>query len=340
MSRSFKAVFLSLLYPGLGQIYNGQLIKGFSFIIIQFFCIFIFRVTLVFFPYTVIILWIIGMIDAYKYSISNRKNKKRNSRLIFLYLIIGGLFAYIGGNYAWNQGGKIFDKPEKDKEIIKNQAKTYLEDKYNDNFFVKQINYEWNTKVYQMKIVSEKYPQLNFRVNVGEFSTDEIFDDYLDTVWSSQSREELEPFVIEAYSQKAIFKSYINAQQISSNFRGNIPEYKSARQIYKDEAISQLVLIYVFKEITDLNKEEEIKKIFKIINSYKGVNVKNSSLQIIFFAPELIQNKPLSIIEDNEFENFKVNFHNKINYTFTISSSEMRAIESEKEVERYLTKRE
>jgi len=57
------AAVLSFLYPGLGQIYNGQVGKAILFIILGAISIGLMFVVIGYFLYPII--WIIGMVDAY-----------------------------------------------------------------------------------------------------------------------------------------------------------------------------------------------------------------------------------------------------------------------------------
>ncbi|MFC4766642.1 hypothetical protein [Effusibacillus consociatus] len=58
------AAVLSFFFAGLGQIYNGQIGKGIGFIIAYFISVFLIFVLIGFI--TTPILWIWGMVDAYK----------------------------------------------------------------------------------------------------------------------------------------------------------------------------------------------------------------------------------------------------------------------------------
>ena len=57
------AAVLSFFFTGLGQIYNGQIIKGLLLIIIQFINILLMFILIGFLTYPLV--WIFGMIDAY-----------------------------------------------------------------------------------------------------------------------------------------------------------------------------------------------------------------------------------------------------------------------------------
>lgn len=68
------AVLLSLLVPGLGQIYCEKIGRGILIIILAIFCWFI--LGFLFIPY--LILWIYGMYDAYKIADATTKERKDN----------------------------------------------------------------------------------------------------------------------------------------------------------------------------------------------------------------------------------------------------------------------
>jgi len=58
------AAVLSFFFTGLGQIYNGQIGKGILFIFVQLINIGLMFVFIGFFTYPIV--WIWGMVDAYK----------------------------------------------------------------------------------------------------------------------------------------------------------------------------------------------------------------------------------------------------------------------------------
>ncbi|WP_078554904.1 hypothetical protein [Bacillus alkalicellulosilyticus] len=64
MKNSGIAAVLSFFYSGLGQIYNGQIAKGIAFIVAYAISVLLMFVIIGFI--TTPILWIWGMVDAYK----------------------------------------------------------------------------------------------------------------------------------------------------------------------------------------------------------------------------------------------------------------------------------
>jgi len=64
MKNSGLAAVLSFFFTGLGQIYNGQIVKGVLFIIIQGVNLLLMFVLVGFITYAIV--WVWGMIDAYK----------------------------------------------------------------------------------------------------------------------------------------------------------------------------------------------------------------------------------------------------------------------------------
>jgi len=72
------ALFLSLIFPGLGQLYNGNSNKGIKLVVFSIISIALFLVLIGFLIYP--ILWLYGMVDAY--SEANRINAVANQQLI------------------------------------------------------------------------------------------------------------------------------------------------------------------------------------------------------------------------------------------------------------------
>nr|WP_158737918.1 hypothetical protein [Alteribacillus sp. YIM 98480] len=66
------AAVLSAVWSGLGQIYNGQIAKGIILMIIQFINSLLFFVLIGFITYPIV--WIYGMVDAYKQAEKYNRN--------------------------------------------------------------------------------------------------------------------------------------------------------------------------------------------------------------------------------------------------------------------------
>ena len=69
------AAVLSALWCGLGQIYNGQIAKGIAFMIIQIINAMLMFIIIGFITYP--IMWIWGMIDAYRQAEEINKQRAR-----------------------------------------------------------------------------------------------------------------------------------------------------------------------------------------------------------------------------------------------------------------------
>ena len=74
MKSSGLAAVFSFFYSGLGQIYNGQFIKGILFIIIQSVNILLMYVLIGFITYPIV--WIWSMVDAYRNAEKINASKK------------------------------------------------------------------------------------------------------------------------------------------------------------------------------------------------------------------------------------------------------------------------
>ena len=77
MKNAGLAAVLSFFFAGLGQIYNGQIGKGILFIIIQAINVFLWSVFIGFITYPIV--WIYGMVDAYK--TANKINERDSQRV-------------------------------------------------------------------------------------------------------------------------------------------------------------------------------------------------------------------------------------------------------------------
>jgi TM2 domain-containing membrane protein YozV len=77
MKNSGVAAVLSFFFSGLGQIYNGQIAKGVLFIVIQGINLLLMFILVGFITYPIV--WIWGMVDAYKTAERMNRSAKQSS---------------------------------------------------------------------------------------------------------------------------------------------------------------------------------------------------------------------------------------------------------------------
>ena len=170
MKKIIIAVLLSILYPGLGQIYNRERLNAILFIFAQFIVIIVAIVTLGFFPYLILIVWLSGIIEAaFSAKYRNESGEKSQdddwdlrSAEIILAIVIAAASVYS----AWQVGLSInkltFDKPKKEYEIVQKEVLSYLEEKYKEEFVATNVRYIWATKTYAVSVHSITIPNVNF----------------------------------------------------------------------------------------------------------------------------------------------------------------------------------
>ena len=77
MKNSGIAAVLSFFFSGLGQIYNGQIAKGVLFIVLQGVNLFLMFILVGFITYPIV--WIWGMVDAFKTAEKMNHSAKQSS---------------------------------------------------------------------------------------------------------------------------------------------------------------------------------------------------------------------------------------------------------------------
>ncbi len=292
MWRIILSAVFSLILPGIGQFINGQRWKG---IIILFLTLLgtALKGIVTIIPLTLIYIWALidALIVSYQIYQGNKEGPTFKAQWleVLIALVIAVPLSFLANEFSKERVVVALPEEEtkikQDEEKVKQEAIQYLEEKYNDEFAIKDVSYTWKTETYYMKASSKTRPEITF--SVRKTKNKPFIDTYLVSIWSEQAEEEMGSLLRPIYPK---FMTYTvtarfdkdTAREVTGK---EIPSYKELRKT--TDKGSQTLKIFVIQNITERNKEEQIDKIFEII-TYLNENNINSSLLIEFYDEKLL----------------------------------------------------
>ena len=327
------AGLLSLLFPGLGQIYNRQTNKGLIAMLLQFVFILVGIFTMGFLGMPAVVLWIWGIVDAIIYAPKRDKNQKDKS--LYVELVIGVIVAVVLIFTSWNIGTGIYCEPHPDKKVVKEDALEYLTEKYEQEFEITRVKfncYPYNT--FEIKAYSLNNPDVTITMYAPS-TGDEFSDDYIGKLWDKESKEELKPLVEKFYPESPPFRAdiIINRDAIDKLQKSTkVPSLKEARKHYINEMTLSFELV-LFKKLTQENRQVEMKKVFDLIQQLKETGIPRIGITISYYNPKL-EKKGEKVLK--EYHTHK--FWDELQYSLDIEAEDIPSIQTPEDVTKYLKK--
>jgi TM2 domain-containing membrane protein YozV len=335
------AGLLSLLFPGLGQIYNRQTNKGLIAMCLQFVFILVGILTMGFLGAPAVILWIWGIVDAIiNAQKRDRQNMKQPSaskgKSLYVELGIGAVIAIVLVFLVWKIGTGIYCAPHPDKKAVKEDALEYLTEKYEQEFEITKVKFScYPSNAFEIKAYSLNNPDVTITMHAPS-TGDEFSDDYIHKLWDKESKEELKPLVEKFYPESPPFRAdiiIINRDAIDKLQKSTkVPSLKQARKHYINEMILSFELV-LFKELTQENKQIEMKKVFDLIQQLKETGIPIIGITISYYNPKL-EKKGEKVLE--EYHTHK--FWDELQYSLDIEAEDIPSIQTPEDVTKYLIK--
>ncbi|WP_025948695.1 hypothetical protein [Geobacillus thermocatenulatus] len=330
------AGLLSLLFPGLGQIYNRQTNKGLIAMLLQFVFILVGIFTMGFLGMPAVVLWIWGIVDAIIYAPKRDKNQKDKS--LYVELVIGVIVAVVLIFTSWNIGTGIYCEPHPDKKVVKEDALEYLTEKYEQEFEITRVKfncYPYNT--FEIKAYSLNNPDVTITMYAPS-TGDEFSDDYLDQLWDKQVSEEIKPLVKKIYPKFSAFTGSIVITRSSYDLIGELRKYSKVPNYYqyKERILNAFPLkirLALFIELNENNKPMEMKKIYYLIQTLKKNEMKNFNINAEYYDPKL-EKKGRKVLE----EDVSHKFFDELQYSLNIKAEDIPSIQTPEDVTKYLKK--
>lgn len=288
---------LSIIYPGLGQMYNRQLWKA-----ILFFLVCIPMDWINFVKDDLVWEWrllftIIVVIDAGYIAWRITQDPSRSFLTVKQSLIRIGIsvvlltFCTIGLQFTFfkvfnqavngQQNFKVKDS-ELNKEVIE-----YLKEKYQQEFVVMKTSYMMDRYVIQASPKGQ--PDMDFMVTGN--SKEDFRDTYYSTVWSKQARREWNPVINQTFGttfDNRISISYTDEITEQKPINGKIPSFMDALKS-DSEYITPYIEINIIQNFNRENKDEQLEKVLSFVQILQSQNVSKSQVKFRFYD-EVLKN--------------------------------------------------
>lgn len=316
MKNIILATALSFLYPGIGQIYNRQKVKGIILIVIQLILAVLNILALGKMNLLYNSIWVIGIIDALVVAIIKERrtkdldqteNEKRPWVLIVVTTVIAYLLHY---GIAYALGIAMFSpqtfsmqlENQRETESVKSEVQTYLQKKYHKKFVVDQAKYYWETDGYQFVVHPMDNPHLHFPVLKDPANG--LVDGYIERLWVKESTDEVTPIVKSIYPQYVTVESGVSidgADEKKVIQPNKILTYKEYRK--KNKGYRHDLRIYVIK---DVNPTDEKQNLFRLITELRKRGITNLFLIAQFYDPSVLEKgkKPVGFGTQTENDPF------------------------------------
>lgn len=224
-----------------------------------------------------------------------------------------------------DEGGQTLPK---DEEKILQEAKQYLEKKYGEEFVVEKPNYIPAIDEYGMYA----YPKNNSNIVFGvtKLGSAPFGDTYLESVWDRDSREELETVLPTIFDHLWNFRTSISVKEkIEAEIAGKkIPSYRELREAHPDQ-VTNTIRIYLIKNVTDQNQDEELAKVLNLIKYFDKNGIKKVNLSIRYYDEALL-NKSKEKIHIKNQSKYDEYYRNRLGVNIK-DPSKFKSIEDLKE---------
>ena len=341
----FISTVLALIYPGAGQIYNGQTKKGFWFfgIAVTLWLLSETIFTRPWFEWIIRLFHMWAFIDAIVVAIGIYRGKRNLSFVrnwkgfvkiaivivvpLCLLLAKEALARYVLFNYI-----EQASKPPEDPAKVQEEILQYLENKYGQEFeAVGDVEYRPQLGYFGLVV----RPKENKRVTFAGFkhSNGEIKDTYLSDLWDLQFQDEINPLLDEMYPPQNRWEMEVDVAVSDSLYEKidpkNIPDYQEVRRQYPDETTMQINM-YLFKDMNESNMDEELEKAYRLIQFFREEGIQKYSIYIIYYEEQLLKERGRDIKVGAEFADYR-------SHRISVTYEEAETVHTPKDLEKYLT---
>ena len=308
MWRLLVVAILSLILPGLAQIYHGQRIKGIIFYLINIAVVVLQGyVTSISFW----VLYVVVLIDGIVFILKQQqlgKRKRSEKRAIVetaiatvagkTILLTVNLLLYLGAHYI-----PLYieqQRGESNMEQIEEEVLIYLKEKYQDEFSIIDTDYIPKTGWYTLRVKSKKRPDIDFLITKD--ADGEIVDTYTALIWGEQGEADIKSLLQSIYPERMYYSSTVWISEDTEEkliTDGEIPTLKQILALgYSYDLDLNIKLI---KTITKHNIKTENENIKKIISYFKENNI-TGSLQIEYYSETVLTDNIDTVSLANQYQ--------------------------------------
>ncbi|TCS94679.1 hypothetical protein [Hazenella coriacea] len=304
---------LSIIYPGLGQMYNRQIWKA-----VLLFLVCVPMDWINFMKDDLVWEWrllftLVAVIDAGYTAWRITQDSSRSfltvkqsfirigiSVVILAFCTLGLRFAFI---QAFNQAVKEqqnfkVEDPELNKEVTE-----YLEEKYQQEFEILKTN----TFVGEYDILAAPKGQPDVKFSVSGTSKENFIDTYYSALWSKQVQKNWQPVIDQTFG--ITFDNKIDITTNSMEIRqrkvenGKMPHVSEVLQ--KDSyQITPYIKINIIQNFNRENKEEQLEKVLSFVQMLQSQNVTQAQVDIKFYDEVLKKTGTKNYSKVKHMQNF------------------------------------
>lgn len=298
MGKIILSAALSFLFPGLGQLYNKQRLKGVICILLGIVFIYInifgFRLPLTLFRF-------IAAGEAL--FIANKKIKSGENeeflkpKKAIIEIVVAAILVFtltfVPYRLIIKPVSSYFSQsiPENSEEEIKiaeEKMIKYLEDKYKKEFVIADKTY-YIPELGKYDFVLSPKDQ-SFYFGGFYYADSNNFEDfYMNGLWGEEFDKEVNPLVHSLFKNVWEYSTGVWVDEALRKEKINpvdIPNYKKLRELYPD-GYDQKFQLYVFEDMNDENKMEKLQKVYELVKWVKNNEVNKIQFRVCFYEEKL-----------------------------------------------------
>ncbi|WP_131924069.1 hypothetical protein [Hazenella coriacea] len=303
---------LSIIYPGLGQMYNRQTWKA-----VLLFLICIPMDWINFMKDDLVWEWrllftLVAVIDAGYTAWRITQDSSRSfltmkqsfirigiSVVILAFCTLGLRFAFI---QAFNQAVKEqqnfkVEDPELNKEVTE-----YLEEKYQQKFTVTKTSIMMDT--YVIRAAPNGQPDQDFMITGT--SKEDFSDTYFAAFWSKQAEQSWQPMIDQTFGttfDNNLHISYADEIEQLELADGKISDLTDALE-KNPEYITPYIRIQTIQNLNQKNKEEQLEKVLSFVQMLQSQNVTKAQVKVLFYDEVLKKTGTKNYTNAEHLQNF------------------------------------
>ncbi|WP_217589259.1 hypothetical protein [Lentibacillus saliphilus] len=340
MVRVILAGICSLIFPGIGQIYNRQWAKGITFVVVEMgihymapsyvWLVIIFR-----------LIWLYSVIDASFIAYRVHKEKYVHpvysgrramvvvgiSMLIILPIailptILPNITHFILATGSHDEGGSV-EQLEEEKQLYK----SYLEETYNETFNLGEESYSANYGHYLIEASPVSDPEVVFGVH--QDLNDNFKDYYIDEHWSRDAHEELTPLIENLFKDIWIYDVEVSVRAgrkeevIDENV--TVPTFSEAR-LNHPTVYYYWVEIFVFQDFVE---DQELDKLFDMMTYFQDENIHVTSFEVNYYDEQLKEEEGNDIEPSHQNMDYATHF-------LSIGEKEVKNIAKPEDIKQFI----
>lgn len=164
----------------------------------------------------------------------------------------------------------------------------------------------------------ERNKNLRFRV-VDNEDMPSPSDDYKESKWREEAREEIKPLIDRLYPDK--FGCMVNVgadEEIKDKYSVHIPYSQIKKE--QSEKVEEYLFIYPYKTVTPQNVNKEMEKLFEMYQYVKAQNSKGFKIQVRYANEQIKKEVTMKESEKGSFENYENTYREQFGYFFNLDT--------------------